>query len=144
MRKANHDGLSAAVDHQPVSSGTRATSRVDLRGGKASYYEYYKKLYVINKLLEGKIRELVVEREDLNTKIAEVCLCHIQINEKNMVEQEAQRMKAAEVQNVMERRSESVFSNSEDDLKERKRRRRKEEIARDFVCHEKGCGKAYG
>ena len=72
MRKANHDHLPAAGEILPVSSGTRIASRVNQRGGKPNYYEYYKKLYVVNKILESKIRELAAEREDLNRKISEV------------------------------------------------------------------------
>ena len=77
MKKHPHEmvpsGLGAAEMH-PVSSGTRAASRLEARNPKANYYEYYKKLYVINKVLELKVRDLVLERDNLTRKINEVTL----------------------------------------------------------------------
>ena len=64
-------GLAEPENH-PVSSGTRAAARQENRNPKSNYYEYYKKLYVINKVLELKIHKLMAERDDLNKKINEV------------------------------------------------------------------------
>ena len=37
-----------------------------------NYYEYYKKLFIINKTLEHRIKELAESRDELTRKITEV------------------------------------------------------------------------
>ena len=41
-------------------------------GKQTNHYEYYKKLFIVNKVLENKIRELFLLRDDLNKRIDEV------------------------------------------------------------------------
>ena len=76
MRKHQHEIVPSSIgatDIGPVTSATRVVSRNEPRNPKPNYYEYYKKLYVINKALELQIKDLMAEREDLNSKINEVC-----------------------------------------------------------------------
>ena len=91
---------------------------------------------MINKVLQGHIREMKETRDRLNAKID-------LIQERNQAEMEIQRQKQIELLNNMDKRSDSG-SFSDDDMREKKRRRKRDEIDREYKCPVEGCDKAYG
>ena len=123
-----------------------AASEKSKGGSKTNYYLHYSKLVMINRGLERTIREETSIRDDLLKKIAEVAGRDAgsrgvtrQIQEKNQREVEAQRLRASEQQQPLD-----SPSGSEDEAREKKRRRKRDEIKREFECPVEGCGKAYG
>ncbi len=64
-----------------------------------------------------------------------------EIHERNQEEAETQRLKQVEIQNADKK---SEFDSSDDEFKERKKRRRRDEIQRMYECKVEGCGKSYG
>ena len=102
--------------------------------GKSLHYLAYRKMWMINKVLEVEIKQQQQERDRYLVLIEE--------GRKAKEEREQERVRR---DGELEKRSaDSGGSFSDDEFREKKRRRKRDEIPRDYVCQVEGCRKAYG
>ena|SRR3990167_6212524 len=110
------------------------TSKQPATGAKSMYYLAYRKMWMINKMLEVEIKQQQQARDQYL----------VMIEEGRRAKEERDQERARKEGELEKRSLESAGSFSDDEFREKKRRRKRDEILREYVCTVEGCGKAYG
>jgi len=122
-------------------SGNPKGTQAPVPTGNNNYYQEYLKTYLCNKYVTKKMKEMIAERDDLLNKINTLT---IEI-EQNFTVGEGSEVSEPEVdRNIMENLVRSIAAEcAGQDGKQKRVRKKKNEMVRNFVCTVGECGKTY-